>query len=155
RDGQGPRPLAPRRRASALEGRAPGLRARELRARPEGGDGGRPGFVRCVSAVEPRGPNGRTPADDAGRLPSSRRLQRLRPSGSHRLRRLKAGPAVDKLGKLLGMKRPMSRITEPLVKENGALRPASWDEALDRAAAGFKRSIERHGPTTFGMFSCS
>jgi formate dehydrogenase (hydrogenase) len=53
------------------------------------------------------------------------------------------------------MKRPMKRITEPLVKDNGALRPATWDEALDRAAAGFKASIERHGPTTFGMFSCS
>jgi predicted molibdopterin-dependent oxidoreductase YjgC len=27
-------------------------------------------------------------------------------------------------------------LTEPLVRENGVLRPASWDEALDRAAAG-------------------
>ncbi len=49
----------------------------------------------------------------------------------------------------------MSRITEPHVKENGALRPASWEEALDRAAAGFRASVERHGPNTFGMFSCS
>ncbi len=30
------------------------------------------------------------------------------------------------------------RITEPLVRDNGVLRPASWDEALDRAAAGFQ-----------------
>ena len=29
-----------------------------------------------------------------------------------------------------------ARLTEPLVRENGALRPASWDEALDRAADG-------------------
>jgi anaerobic selenocysteine-containing dehydrogenase len=28
------------------------------------------------------------------------------------------------------------RLTEPLVRVNGELRPASWDEALDRAAAG-------------------
>ena len=43
------------------------------------------------------------------------------------------------------------RITEPLVRENGALRPATWDEALDRAAAGF-RDVAPH---EFGMFSCS
>jgi formate dehydrogenase (hydrogenase) len=28
------------------------------------------------------------------------------------------------------------RLTEPLVRVSGELRPASWDEALDRAAAG-------------------
>ena len=27
------------------------------------------------------------------------------------------------------------RLTEPLVRDNGGLRAASWDEALDRAAA--------------------
>ena len=32
------------------------------------------------------------------------------------------------------------RLTEPLVRDNGELRPASWDEALDRAAAGFARA---------------
>jgi predicted molibdopterin-dependent oxidoreductase YjgC len=53
------------------------------------------------------------------------------------------------------MKRPMKRLTEPHVKDHGTLRPASWDEALDRAAAGFRASVERHGPSTFGMFSCS
>ncbi len=44
-----------------------------------------------------------------------------------------------------------SRLTEPLVRENGSLRPASWDEALDRAAAGFSA----HRGTQYGMFSCS
>ena len=48
-----------------------------------------------------------------------------------------------------------SRLTEPLVRENGALRPASWEEALDRAAGGFRDAVQRHGPNTFGMFSCS
>lgn len=47
------------------------------------------------------------------------------------------------------------RITQPLVRENGKLIPATWDEALNRAAEGFRTAIERHGPTTFGMFSCS
>lgn len=47
------------------------------------------------------------------------------------------------------------RILEPLVRENGTLRPASWDEALDRAAAGIRTSVSRHGPQSFGIFSCS
>ncbi len=47
------------------------------------------------------------------------------------------------------------RLTIPLVRENGELRPASWDEALDRTAEGFRRSVEKHGPQAFGMFSCS
>jgi len=50
---------------------------------------------------------------------------------------------------------PLTRLTQPLVRDNGALRPATWDEALDRAAAGIRASVERHGPNTFGMFSCS
>ncbi len=43
------------------------------------------------------------------------------------------------------------RLTEPLVRDAGELRPASWDEALDRAAAGFAD----HRGEAFGMFSCS
>ena len=53
------------------------------------------------------------------------------------------------------MPKHYTRLTQPLVREQGALRPASWDEALDRAAAGFRSAVERHGPDTFGMFSCS
>jgi predicted molibdopterin-dependent oxidoreductase YjgC len=48
-----------------------------------------------------------------------------------------------------------SRLTEPMVRENGALRPATWDEALARAADGFRRVKEQAGPQAFGMFSCS
>jgi len=47
------------------------------------------------------------------------------------------------------------RLTQPLVRDNGALRPATWDEALDRAAEGFKRSLAEHGPNATGIFSCS
>ncbi len=47
------------------------------------------------------------------------------------------------------------RITEPMVRDNGQLRPASWDEALDRAATGLKRVIAQHGPASVGLFSCS
>ncbi len=41
------------------------------------------------------------------------------------------------------------------MREGSELRPASWDEALDRAAAGFQRAIDAKGPQAFGMFSCS
>ncbi len=50
---------------------------------------------------------------------------------------------------------PLARITEPLVRDNGVLRPATWDEALDRAAAGFAAARDRHGPNAVGVFSCS
>ena len=53
------------------------------------------------------------------------------------------------------MAKPYVRLTQPLVRDDGALRPATWDEALDRAASGFRAAVERHGPKTFGMFSCS
>lgn len=46
------------------------------------------------------------------------------------------------------------RLTEPLVREGGRLRPASWEEALTLAAAGFD-AARRRGPNAFGMFSCS
>lgn len=53
------------------------------------------------------------------------------------------------------MPKRLARLTQPLVRENGSLRPATWDEALDRAASGFRSAVERHGPDTFGLFSCS
>lgn len=49
----------------------------------------------------------------------------------------------------------LERLTRPLVRKNGVLSPASWDEALDRAAAGIQASVARHGPQSFGIFSCS
>jgi formate dehydrogenase major subunit len=49
---------------------------------------------------------------------------------------------------------PKNRLTQPLVRENGAHRPATWDEALDLVAKGFRKAAQR-GPQSFGMFSCS
>jgi len=38
------------------------------------------------------------------------------------------------------------RLRTPMVRgEDGKLHPASWDEALDRAAAGFARALRDHG----------
>ncbi|MEA2313279.1 MAG: hypothetical protein QOE28_3247, partial [Solirubrobacteraceae bacterium] len=34
----------------------------------------------------------------------------------------------------------LTRLTEPMVRENGVLRTATWDEALDRAAQGLGRA---------------
>lgn len=43
------------------------------------------------------------------------------------------------------------RLTTPLVRDGGELRPATWDEALARAAEGFAATDGR----ATGMFSCS
>ena len=47
------------------------------------------------------------------------------------------------------------RLTEPLVRDRGELRRASWDEALDRAAAGLRDALRAKGPDGVGIFSCS
>jgi formate dehydrogenase (hydrogenase) len=48
----------------------------------------------------------------------------------------------------------LQRLTQPLVRDGGKLRPATWDEALERAAAGLAAAREQ-GPNAYGMFSCS
>lgn len=50
---------------------------------------------------------------------------------------------------------PYRRLTHPLVRDGEALREATWDEALDRAAAALRSARERGGAQTYGMFSCS
>jgi formate dehydrogenase (hydrogenase) len=45
------------------------------------------------------------------------------------------------------------RLTQPLVRDQGELRPATWDEALDRAATGFRKVLDEGAMT--GIFSCS
>ena len=57
----------------------------------------------------------------------------------------------------------LPRLTTPYVRDRtadgrGELRPATWDEALDRAAEGLgaaRRRIADGNPHAFGMFSCS
>jgi NADH-quinone oxidoreductase subunit G len=43
------------------------------------------------------------------------------------------------------------RITEPLIRDGGELRPASWERALDAAASGLKRAGERTGAIAGGQ----
>ena len=48
-----------------------------------------------------------------------------------------------------------TRLTTPLVREHGELRTATWEEALDRAAAGLRAANERNPGWGVGTFSCS
>ncbi len=47
------------------------------------------------------------------------------------------------------------RLTTPLVRIDGALRPTTWDDALTRVADGFNTIKAERGSDAFGMFSCS
>lgn len=50
---------------------------------------------------------------------------------------------------------PYERLTEPMIRRDGVLTPATWEEALDAAASGFRRVIDTHGADALGIFSCS
>ncbi len=51
--------------------------------------------------------------------------------------------------------RNRTRLTTPLIRRGGELRPASWDEALDCAAAGLARARSTQTTRSFGIFSGS
>ena len=53
------------------------------------------------------------------------------------------------------MKNGLTRLTQPMVRDDGVLRTATWDEALERAAAGLRVATERNGGNGVGLFSCS
>jgi formate dehydrogenase alpha subunit len=45
------------------------------------------------------------------------------------------------------------RLTSPMVREAGELRPVSWDMALDRLVGELKRIRERHGPDSIAILA--
>jgi formate dehydrogenase (hydrogenase) len=51
--------------------------------------------------------------------------------------------------------RRYTRLTHPLVRNDGVLVRASWDEALSRAAEGFRLYQGERATSGFGVFSCS
>ena len=53
------------------------------------------------------------------------------------------------------MPKNTARLTTPLVRENGELVPATWDDALDRVATGFAAARDAGAHESFGIFSCS
>ena len=38
------------------------------------------------------------------------------------------------------------RLKTPLMRKNGELAPVSWDQAMDAAATGLKKVVEKYGP---------
>ena len=51
--------------------------------------------------------------------------------------------------------KPYVRLTEPMIREGGKLRAASWDEAIGVAASELSRVRDAHGGEALGLFSCS
>lgn len=49
----------------------------------------------------------------------------------------------------------LTRLTRPLIREDGSLREATWDEAISVAAEGLGKVKADHGGTALGVFSCS
>lgn len=47
------------------------------------------------------------------------------------------------------------RLKTPLIRENGAFREATWDEALDVVADRFKKVVAEHGPDAVAGVSCA
>ena len=45
------------------------------------------------------------------------------------------------------------RLTTPLIRKNGELREATWDEALDEIARELGRIKEENGPDSIGMLT--
>jgi assimilatory nitrate reductase catalytic subunit len=44
------------------------------------------------------------------------------------------------------------RLLHPALREDGQLRQASWDEALERVAGGFARIVAEHGPDAVALY---
>ena len=47
------------------------------------------------------------------------------------------------------------RLTEPLIKEDGEFREASWEEAYDLVESELGRIKEEYEPDAMGFFGCS
>jgi len=53
------------------------------------------------------------------------------------------------LGETLGLD---GRLLYPAVRRGGAMARASWDEALDTVADGFRRIVAEHGPDAVALY---
>ena len=47
------------------------------------------------------------------------------------------------------------RLTTPLVRIDGRLQQASWDQAMHTISEGLARVKSAYGPDAIGMFACS
>jgi nitrate reductase (cytochrome) len=44
------------------------------------------------------------------------------------------------------------RVRQPLIRKNGKLEPATWDEAMNLVASRFKEAIAQHGPDSVAFY---
>jgi hypothetical protein len=68
------------------------------------------------------------------------------------------GFGLDRTGSWIqsaGIMKSQERLTQPYVRDGSSLRPATWEEALDRAAALLRETLARSSPDAFGLFCCS
>ena len=79
------------------------------------------------------------------------RLIGVEPSSTHPVSR---GGLCIKGWNAFGFVHHPDRLTVPLVRENGALAPASWEDALTRVSRGLQGVQERHGKDAI-MFASS
>ncbi len=49
----------------------------------------------------------------------------------------------------------LPRLTSPLVRVDGELRPTTWNDAIARVATAIAKVRDEPGPDAFGIFSCS
>ncbi len=82
--------------------------------------------------------------DDAGRLIAAE------PSAEHVVSR---GQLCVKGWNAFHFVNHPDRLTHPLIRRNGQLRPASWEEALDLVVARLVEIQQRHGPDALAFFS--
>lgn len=45
------------------------------------------------------------------------------------------------------------RLTTPLLRVRGALRPCDWDTAMERIVARSRELLDRHGPSSIGFYT--
>jgi assimilatory nitrate reductase catalytic subunit len=53
------------------------------------------------------------------------------------------------LGETVGLE---GRLLAPMLREEGALRETTWDDALSRVADGFRRIVAEHGPDAVALY---
>jgi anaerobic selenocysteine-containing dehydrogenase len=54
---------------------------------------------------------------------------------------------------LRGLRQDSERLRMPLLRVGDEFHEIGWEEALDRAALGLKGVLERHGPSTVGLYT--
>ncbi len=73
----------------------------------------------------------------------------LRPDADHPVSQ---GYACRKGTAFLDVQNHPRRLLQPAVREGGALRDVSWEQALGRAGGALANLLERHGPDAVGLY---